>query len=216
MILPGEDVSVKLNSQKQHSHKYRTETSLGRANIVNTKRHSKYLAKDFTHTVSQRTVCCSGSNSTSKSDKYCSKWFVSPLSEVNGMDDHCSTMFLAPITTRLFLQRYLLRGGRTQHGCRLNCLRPIERVRSAEDLKEVVVGFGSRGTVHRQLHHGGVGPTRLDLSVVLVAALKNEARLVGTRALHEFPRNIPAAISALLEKSRSPDEHSGHLSITYA
>ena len=65
-------------------------------------------------------------------------------------------------------------------------LRPVERVRSIKDLKEVIVGPSSRGTLHRQLNHGGLRFTRLDLPVLLVADLADQARLIGTDALDKF------------------------------
>ena len=94
--------------------------------------------------------------------------------------------------------RDLLRRSVTGHSFRLHVLGSIERVRGARDLKEIVFGSGPFDACYLQLHHGRLSPTRLDLPVVLVATLEDEARLIGpTGTGHESPGNIPAAVTAL-------------------
>ena len=76
-------------------------------------------------------------------------------------------------------------------------LLPVEGHSLRHDEEVVVRPFTLR-PVNGQLHHRALRSTRLQLPVVLVAALEDEARgIASPRAGDKLPRNFPAAVARL-------------------
>lgn len=89
--------------------------------------------------------------------------------------------------------------GCTAHGLGRHGLFTVER-HPLRDNEEVVVRPLALRPVNGQLHHRRRRAARLQLPVVLVAALEDKARLLASTGTgYKVPRNFPAAVAGLRE-----------------